>query len=169
MLPSVPLCDRRLRRMQFWAHSRAPAKAGASVETRKVLRFWIPVGVKVYIIAIAFYQPRRVFSLSVSEQGGSRPFRRSDGPEASSGCGDRAGATAGSAESPDRVNKTGKAKRARSSFSFTASLARRCATFYFFLWRFLRRRFFRLWVAILCRLCFFPFGIVLMNLVNWIQ
>ncbi len=31
MLPSVPLCDRRRRRMQFWAHSRAPAKAGSSV------------------------------------------------------------------------------------------------------------------------------------------
>lgn len=30
---------------------------------------------------------------------------------------------------------------------------------YLFLWRFLRRRFLRLWVAILCRFLFFPLGI----------
>ena len=31
----------------------------------------------------------------------------------------------------------------------------------FFLWRFFRKRFLRLWVAILCLLRFFPHGIVL--------
>ena len=35
-------------------HPQAPALAGASVGTRKVLRFWISVGVNVYIIAL-FY------------------------------------------------------------------------------------------------------------------
>lgn len=42
-----------------------------------------------------------------------------------------------------------------------ATESRECYDYlFFFLWRFLRKRFFRLWVAILCLLRFFPQGIV---------
>ncbi len=38
-----------------WTHPQTPAKAGASIGTRKVVRFWITAGVNLYLIT--FYSP----------------------------------------------------------------------------------------------------------------
>ncbi len=47
-------CSRGFAAYSDLTHPKAPAKAGALVGTRKVIRFWIPVGVNVYIIAYFF-------------------------------------------------------------------------------------------------------------------
>ncbi len=163
----------RIRRPMFAETGRIsgfgsrPGKGGGKL--RRAIRFRIAVDANPYIIIFSLAAPNVPLSGSEQDAQIRRPFRRSDGAEASPVAAFMRARPPESRNRPIALIKTGKAKRARSSFSFTASLARRCATFYFFLWRFLRRRFFRLWVAILWRLCFFPFGIVLMNLVNWIR